>query len=164
MILFFILFSLNSHADLVSDTQTSILNSLKCEPNQDSNKIIGAFDSLLPKKDALKKAGIVVEQSGEEMDTTITVNFTKPIEFYSAKTSSATQSLGGYFVTSAEFEGDSAVVIKNLKLKQFIDKEQPLDYLSGPIDDKKKNHCVPVMRLKILNKQKFLFGCGWCNG
>jgi hypothetical protein len=151
--------------NIVNTTENSIIASLKCEPNGDSTKIIDAFRRLVVKKSELGQAGIQLTKDGEAMNERISLLFKNPIHLDGATATQVIFGLNeGSFITYGNFDGDAQILIEKLNLKQQIDQANKTDYLSGQMFDKKKNQCVPFMRLRKMDKQKFRFGCDWCNG
>ena len=109
--------------------------------------------------------GFIGYEIGEEMDTISGVALQRPLQIGSAKTHNVVASLAGLYqdftgIVLAQFEGPHAPVVEKLKLAPSENGNFVRAVPTGEADEV----CPPTIELRPLEGDRFLLGCGWCNG
>ena len=129
---------------------------------------LGIVRALPGKKKELATLGIDVRPNDEEgEDEVIEVLLREPLQLEGATADKVTLSFGSPYpgfsgLVFAEFKGDPQAVIRGLKLIKGSAARYPIaPYVSRAAT---RAGCPPHVGLSVLGKDRFVLGCGWCNG
>ncbi len=124
--------------------------------------------SLATKPEAIAPFGMaVVANNGEGYDEKIDISLRDPLQLGEATSTKVTLAFENPFkefgaLVFAEFKGDPAAMVRHLGLVPG----KTASYAIGRYVSRnaRSGHCPAHVGMSVLGKDRFVLGCGWCNG
>ena len=154
-----------AHAASPKTIENRLVEALTCQSKDNSLEVVRA---IAGKKKELAVAGMTIVANDEEgYDEVIEIAPPRPLRLANATTRKVTLAFDNPYpnfraLVYAEFRGDPGETIRRLKLIEGKTVRYPIAaYVSR---EARRHGCPEHIGLSVLDKNRFVLGCGWCNG